>query len=233
MMKNRKTVSFRMLSALCALLILCSVPFTAFADWGPGPCDLRGINERVEYPRSGSWLDSYETMYVQTKHGVRAYLRYSPSSDSDYYAYVYEEDCVTVLARQNGYSLVKTNEGSAGWVTSSVLVYRYGSTSGSNYYSGSSSSRVPGPHDMTGCNDRVEDPAWTSWLDSYETLYVRTRHGVRAYLRYSPDSNSDYYDYVYEADAVTVLARENGFSLVKTADGKVGWVTSSVLVYRY
>ena len=64
-------------------------------------------------------------------------------------------------------------------------------------------------------------------------MYVRTRHGVRAYLRYEPTSNSGHYDYVYEADAVTVLARQNGYSLVKTSDGKVGWVTSSVLVSRY
>ncbi len=231
-MKNCKRFSVRLFSLLCVLLVLCSVPLTGFASWGPSESDLRGVNWRVEYPEAGSWLDDYEYMYVQTKHGVRAYLRYSPAENSDYYAYVYEEDFVTVLARENGYSLVKTNEGQAGWVTSSVLVYSYGSQS--YYNSGSSCVRSsPGTHDMAGCNERVAAPSCWSWLDSYETLYVRTRHGVRAYLRYSPAENSDYYEYVYEADAVTVLARENGYSLVKTADGKVGWVTSSVLVYQY
>lgn len=90
----------------------------------PGPDDLRGCNESVVYP-NGTWLDNYETKYVKTKHGVRAYLRYEPSADSGYYSYVYERDAVTILARQNGYSLVMTTDGMAGWVTSSVLVDNY------------------------------------------------------------------------------------------------------------
>ena len=90
----------------------------------PGPDDIRGCNDRVVYP-NGTWLSDYETKYVKTKHGVRAYLRYEPKEGSDYYSYVYERDMVTVLARQNGYSLVKTTDGMAGWVTSSVLVDSY------------------------------------------------------------------------------------------------------------
>lgn len=90
----------------------------------PGIDDIRGCNEGIVYP-NGTWLSDYETKYVKTKHGVRAYLRYAPTEDSGYYSYVYERDKVTVLARQNGYSLVKTTDGMAGWVTSSVLVDTY------------------------------------------------------------------------------------------------------------
>ena len=92
---------------------------------------------------------------------------------------------------------------------------------------------APSSDDLRGCNSRIASPAWYSWLDSYETRFLKTRHGVRAYLRYGPDENSGYYDYVYEGAQVTVLARENGYSLVKTAEGMAGWVTSSLLVSSY
>lgn len=91
----------------------------------PGVHDLIGCNESVLYPKDENWLSNYETKYVKTKHGVRAYLRYQPTEDSGYYDYVYEQALVTILARQNGYSLVKTSDGMAGWVTSSVLVDNY------------------------------------------------------------------------------------------------------------
>lgn len=91
----------------------------------PGPDDLQGCNEQVAYPDDDCWIGSYETKYLKTRHGVRAYLRYGPYEDSGYYSYVYEQAEVTVLARQNGYSLVKTTDGNAGWVTSALLVDSY------------------------------------------------------------------------------------------------------------
>ncbi len=94
------------------------------AEPAPGPDDLRGCDKDVTYP-NGTWLPAYETKYVKTEHGNRAYLRYTPSKDSSYFGYVYERDEVTVLARQNGFSLVKVSDGVAGWVTSSVLVDHY------------------------------------------------------------------------------------------------------------
>ena len=231
-----KTTAMRFLSLmLCAILMLGALPLEGFADWSPGYEDLAGCNEYVEYPEWYNWLDSYETKYVKTKHGVRAYLRYEPSSDSDYYDYVYEKDRVTVLARQNGYSLVKTTDGMAGWVTSSLLVDRYPGmkSSGGSQSASPARSGKPGPDDMAGCNEDVAYPKSGNWLDSYETKYLKTKHGVRAYLRYKATSDSGYYDYVYEKACVTVLARQNGYSLIKTADGMVGWVTSSLLVNRY
>ncbi len=214
----------RIISVFCVMLVLSAIPFTCFAAYAPSPDDLRGCNSKIVSPAWYSWLDSYETKYVKTKHGVRAYLRYEPSSNSDYYDYVYEKDAVTVLARENGFSLVKVTDGVAGWVTSGVLVDFYPSGSGNS--SGSSSNRDSGTRGVT-------KPERYNWLDSYETKYVKTRHGVRAYLRYDPKSDSDCFDYVYERDCVTVMARQNGFSLVLTADGLTGWVSSGVLVSRY
>lgn len=90
----------------------------------------------------------------------------------------------------------------------------------------------PGPADLAGCVNGLAYPN-DSWLPTYETKYVKTRHGKRAYLLYQPAKNSDHFGYVYEADMVTVLARENAYSLVRGADGSVGWVTSTVLVDNY
>ena len=219
-MKNQMK---RIISLFCVMLILSGIPLTCFAAYGPSSDDLKGCNSKVVSPAWYNWLDSYETKYVKTKHGVCAYLRYEPSSDSDYFDYVYEKDEVTILARENGFSLVKVTDGVAGWVTSSVLVDSYPSSNGKD--SGNTARRS---------NTReITEPEWYKWLDSYETKYVKTKDGVRAYLRYDPKSDSDYFDFVYEKDRVTVMARQNGFSLVSTANGLTGWVTSSVLTSRY
>ena len=92
---------------------------------GPGEKDLRGCSDRLVHPDEGSWLDDYETQYVKTQYGNRAYLRYAPEEESDHDEFVKEKDQVTVLARQNGFSLVITENRLIGWVTSGVLVYRY------------------------------------------------------------------------------------------------------------
>ncbi len=223
-----------LLIVFSTLVLLFSVlPAAAFAAPFPGPDDLQGCRTDVELPAPYSWLDSYEVQYVKTRYGKCAYLRFHPASDSGYYDYVYEQDAVTVLARQNGYSLVLTDTHQAGWVTSSVLADFYPGLPGDGWYSGFSASLSPGENDMTGSSPYVTHPDARCWLSDYETRYVKTRYGVRAYLRYSPDQDSGYFDYVYETDAVTVLARQNGFSLVRTGDGRIGWVTSGVLVTSY
>ena len=38
---------------------------------------------------------------------------------------------------------------------------------------------------------------------------------------------------VWEREQVTELARQNGFSLVSTADGQIGWVKSNLIVSYY
>ena len=145
-----KTIN-RMAALLCVLTLMMVMIPSAFAC-APGPNDLWGCNDQIQYPKSQNWLDNYETKYLKTQYGVRAYLRYCPSADSDYYDYVYEAAKVTVMARENGYSLVMTADGMAGWVTSSLLVNNYPgkNTSGSST-TGSYSS--PGYDDLKGCNE--------------------------------------------------------------------------------
>ena len=93
----------------------------------PSEEDLKGSTEKLVHPDVMNWLQEYETQYVKTKYGNLAYLRYAPEEDSDHYDTVTEREMVTVLARQNGFTLVLTERGIAGWVTSKVLVNQYDS----------------------------------------------------------------------------------------------------------
>ena len=91
---------------------------------------------------------------------------------------------------------------------------------------------------MKGFDKKVKVPESSSWLDHYETKYVKTKNGIAAYLRYKPKSSTtnnipDKNNCVYERTEVTVLARENGYSLVMIEPGFGYWVTSSVLGDEY
>ena len=99
-------------------------PTPAPTPKAPSADDLRG-QDGVAYP-SGGWLSEYQTKYVKGTTSGKAYLRYSHSKEGrEYQRYVAEGEKVTVLAYENGYGLVKTSDGRAGWVTSKFLVDRY------------------------------------------------------------------------------------------------------------
>ena len=86
----------------------------------PGPDDLKG-QDGVASPTSG-WLAEYQIKYVKGTTSGNAYLRWSPSNEGrEYNRYVKEGEKVTVLASENGYSLVLASDGRAGWVTSKLL----------------------------------------------------------------------------------------------------------------
>ena len=86
----------------------------------------------------------------------------------------------------------------------------------------------PGPHDLDG-QDGVASPT-NGWLADYETKTVEGTTSGDAYLRWSPSKEGrEYNRYISEGEIVTVLAMENGYSLVKTSDGRAGWVTSKLL----
>ena len=88
----------------------------------------------------------------------------------------------------------------------------------------------PGPADLAG-QDGVTYPH-NSWLADYEAMVVRGTTSGNAYLRWSPDNaGREYLRYVSEGEWVTVIARESGYSLVLTRDGRAGWVTSRLLSY--
>ena len=90
---------------------------------------------------------------------------------------------------------------------------------------------TPGPEDMIG-QDGISLPS-NGWLSTYEIKYVKGTSG-NAYLRWSPSNEGrEYKRYVQEGERVTVLALENGYSLVKTTDGRAGWVTTTLLADYY
>ena len=89
-------------------------------------------------------------------------------------------------------------------------------------------STKPGPHDLDG-QDGVAGPT-NGWLTDYKTKHVEGTSSGNAYLRWSPSKDGrEYNRYISEGEIVTVLAMENGYSLVKTSDGRAGWVTSNLL----
>lgn len=88
--------------------------------------------------------------------------------------------------------------------------------------------------EMVGCDDRVVYPDDLSWLPEIESKYVRSKRGNCIILRWEPNEDYEYKGYNYlmkvnEGTLVTVLARQDGFSLIKVQDGVVGWVPSRLL----
>lgn len=97
---------------------------------GPGEADMQGCDRRVLIPDGDSWLEAYETRYVHASMGRAIILRWLPAMDYqmngvNYLDLVWEEEEVTELARQNGFSLIRTQSGQIGWVPSDYLVSDY------------------------------------------------------------------------------------------------------------
>lgn len=97
------------------------------------------------------------------------------------------------------------------------------------------SPRSPSLIDIKGCDERVVAPDNDSWLPEYMTKHVKSQNGNCLILRLGPveyyeDGGDNYLDRVWEKTEVTELARQNGFSLIKTATGQVGWVKSHLIV---
>ena len=83
---------------------------------------------------------------------------------------------------------------------------------------------APGREDLRGHGD-IAIPNNDSWLSSYETRYVCASGGVAAFLFSAPVVDMDkLIDTVLEGTELTLLAEQNGFCLVKMADGRVGWL---------
>lgn len=88
---------------------------------------------------------------------------------------------------------------------------------------------APGIEDMKGCYSGVLVPNDESWLPEYEYKVIRTKGGIRAYLRNDPILGDGHFSTVNEGTEVIVLARQDGASLVKVKEGVVGWVGSELL----
>lgn len=235
-MKRLYSAFMGFISLFCALAMILSFDAYAFAAGGSGPsaADLDAIRSDIKYPNyQWMYLDEYISAEVTAKS---AYCFKDPDNDiwrDGNVFIVYRGTEVTILAKSEGYAcVILTGTNDAGWINEVYLSEQYSYTtipSQQRHVSAGS----PGPKDLQGCNERVQYPKAENWLQNYETKYLKTKYGKCAYLRYRPSSDSDYYDYVYERAKVTVLARENGFSLVKSNEGMAGWVTSSLLYDSY
>lgn len=94
----------------------------------------------------------------------------------------------------------------------------------------------PATHEdeMADGDARVVYPDESSWLSEIESKYVRSEKGNCIILRWRLDEHFDYSGdnllmRVPEGTLVEVLARQDGFSLIKVQDGVVGWVPSRLL----
>ena len=235
-MKRHYSCITQFASIIIVFAITLSYGSLAYAGNGLGPCagDLDAIHSDIKYPNCDwMYLDEYISAEVARKS---VYCFKDPDND------IWREGNVfivpggtevTILAKSEGYACVILNGTSyAGWINEAYLSEKYS-------YSINAETQnklpydMPGPTDLNGCNEQVQYPKEGNWLQNYETKYLKTKYGKCAYLRYKPSCDSDYYDYVYEKEKLTVLARENGFSLVKSSEGMAGWVTSSLLYDSY
>ncbi len=236
-MKTQFTIyRFSVLTLICcslAVMLSFGTSASAAVDVRPSAADLDAIRSDIKYPNyDWMYLDEYVSAEVTPRS---VYCFKDPDSDiwrDGNVFIVYGGTEVTILAKSEGYScVILTGTNYAGWINDSYLSEKYSYTDRTNQII--QVSGTPGPRDLQGCNEQVQYPKPGNWLQNYETKYLKTKYGVCAYLRYKPTADSDYYDYVYEKASVTVLARENGFSLVKSNEGMAGWVTSSLLYDSY
>ena len=88
----------------------------------------------------------------------------------------------------------------------------------------------PGKDDIKGLRLPFVGPKDDSWLSDYEIVYVSpeyNRDGI--FLLNSPTNLNFICGAVYAGLPQTALARENGHTLIRTDDGRIGWVKSYLL----
>ena len=220
---------------LCAILLSLCLPSAAFADSRYSTVSTTGV--ALVYPSDSQYL--YTPMIAEVK-ASRAngsiYFMPKPKSGNGNLGTVGNGTEVTILAETNSYYFFETADGRCGWNGKSyftVLGQAAMEPIDSCYRPCPVSPPYgPGPNDLIG-QDGITWPH-DSWLADYESMVVCGTVSGNAYLRWSPDNEGrEYLRYVSEGEWLIVLARESGYSLVLTIDGRAGWVTSSLLAYWY
>ena len=99
--------------------------------------------------------------------------------------------------------------------------------------------RAPSEADILPFGEVIAYPRKDAYLPAYETMYVKSERGSSIYVYWKDNGASEYRRrfVVYEADEVTVLARQDGFSCIifkdQNGNDQIGWVNSDFLVYQY
>ena len=85
----------------------------------PSADDLKGSSDKLVYPKETSYLPDYETYTVLPESGKTTFLLYKPKKlefTSDRILDLEINTVVTAIAKENGFTLVKLQDGVAGWV---------------------------------------------------------------------------------------------------------------------
>ena len=218
-----------------------TLPASVFAG-KPSKADLIPFGNNIAYPKDASYLDSYETKCVKAPKGNSIYVFWNAGgalSSSKRPFYLYEGDIVTVLAREKTRSCViftdQNGNKQVGWVSTNYLE-DVKPEAVSTTQSAAQTSNKPSKEDLIPFGNEIAYPKETSYLESYEIKYVNSPMGNSIYVFWNangPLSTSKRPYYLYEGDAVTVLAREKTRSCVIFTDldgnKQVGWVSTNYL----
>ena len=192
-------------------------------------------------PRDSSWLAAPRT--VQLINAWVLALHWGPGTNYNENLALYAGEYAEVLARENGWSLIRTAAGKFRWANSYYLqevdvpmptatpVPPATPVPSENPY-------IPGPHDLQNASARLQRPEAGDYLPLYVYKTVAsTIEGQAIYIAYRWDMTSD--SLLREADGsltlvrdntmVTVLAQHDYTSLVITDKGLIGWVSSRLL----
>lgn len=151
---RRHSAARRMTSGLCTLILMVGMMPAAFAEpavaqptdravyigelassakkqTGPSVEDVRRFGAEITYPKRSSYLDEYETMYVNAPKKHSIYVYWKANGDATYlrgsYYFLKHGAEVTVLAREKEFSCVtfytKNGKEHIGWVYTSMLEY--------------------------------------------------------------------------------------------------------------
>ena len=102
-------------------------PVPASRTYGPSAADLAGDKYAdIELPADSAWLPDYTTIrYAQAPKGVAIYWYKRPVKGTEESGKILDGEQVTVLAVQSTsdytYCLVRTSDGTIGWVTDGAL----------------------------------------------------------------------------------------------------------------
>ena len=97
---------------------------TATPKARPSANDLKGCSDKLVFPKESSYLASYETYSVKPEVGQKSYLLFKPEKlqfTSDRIMDLEKDTVVTAIAKENGYTMVKVQDGVAGWLPTQEL----------------------------------------------------------------------------------------------------------------
>lgn len=179
----------------------------------------------VQVPKQSSLLDEPVRMKIESTYGRCIYVMPDIFDNKEKLETAPEGAIVTVYAVENKYALGVV-EGSkiAGWMCTDYLVPEDDEASGNGKEREARIDEL-----MQSFSALVQRPKKASLLDEPVKMQVRSIHGRMVYVM-ARVANSRI-GAVPDGESVTVYARQNGWALVKSADGTIGgWINENFLV---